>query len=179
MDIKEEGMRLDSMCSHEISMTTVLQIKPNTSILVLNSSYEPINITNWKRAIVLLLKEKAQALSNRVIRLVNYVRVPLSRIVSYTPSRTMIYKRDGNKCQYCGATKRLTIDHVIPKSKGGDDSWENLVVACSTCNTKKGDKFLEQTDMKLARQPRAPYNKMQFTLTDCKIPEWKDYVFGT
>jgi hypothetical protein len=74
-------------------------IQPNTSVLVLNSSFEPINITNWKRAIVLLLKEKAQVLSHRVIRLLSYVKIPLSKIVSHRPSKAMIYKRDNNSCQ--------------------------------------------------------------------------------
>ena len=156
---------------------TELSIQPNTTILVLNSSFEPLNLTSWKRAIVLLLKEKAQVLSNRVIRLLNYVRIPLSKIVSQTPSRAMIYKRDVCTCQYCGAKNKLTIDHVVPRCRGGDDSWENLVVACSSCNTKKGDKMLEQTGMKLARKPRAPYNKMQFILTNTTINEWKDYIF--
>lgn len=154
-----------------------LVIQPNTTVLVLNSSFEPLNITSWKRAIVLLLKEKAQVLSNRVIRLLNYVRVPLSKIVANKPSRAMIYKRDNHTCQYCGATKHLTIDHVIPKSKGGSEDWCNLVVACSKCNTAKGNKLLEHTGMKLLRQPRAPYNKMQFTLTNCNIQEWKEYTF--
>jgi 5-methylcytosine-specific restriction endonuclease McrA len=54
-----------------------------------------------------------------------------------SPSRSMIYKRDNNTCQYCGARSKLTIDHIVPRSRGGDDSWENLVVACSSCNTKK------------------------------------------
>ena len=156
-----------------------LEIQPNTTVLVLNSSYEPLNITSWKRAVVLLLKEKAQVLSNRVIRLLSYVKVPLSKIVSYKPSRAMIYKRDNHTCQYCGATTRLTIDHVIPRCRGGEDTWENLVVACSSCNTKKGNTLLEQTNMKLMRNPRAPYNKMQFTLSNCKIAEWKEYTFGT
>jgi 5-methylcytosine-specific restriction endonuclease McrA len=154
-----------------------IAIQPNTTVLVLNSSYEPINITNWKRAVVLLLKEKAQVLSNRVIRLLNYVKLPLSRIVACKPSRAMIYKRDNNTCQYCGATTRLTIDHVIPKCRGGQDTWENLVVACSSCNTKKGNTLLEQTGMKLTRKPRAPYNKMQFALDNCKIEEWQEYNF--
>ena len=164
--------------SCETVMSDGLPIRPYSQILVLNSSYEPINITNWKRAIVLLIKEKAQALSSRVIRLVNYIRIPFSKISAQTPSRSMIYKRDGNKCQYCGSTRSLTIDHVIPRSKGGCDTWENLVVACSPCNVKKGDKLLEQTNMKLARKPFAPYNKMQFTLDGCKIPEWQEYVFA-
>lgn len=156
-------------------MTQVIQ--PNTSVLVLNSSYEPINITNWKRAIVLLLKERAQVLSHRVIRLLNYVKLPLSRMVSHKPSKTMIYKRDNNSCQYCGSTRHLTIDHVVPKCRGGGDTWENLVVACSSCNTKKGNTPLEQTGMRLLKKPRAPYNKMQFTLSNCKIPEWEEYTF--
>jgi 5-methylcytosine-specific restriction endonuclease McrA len=156
---------------------TDIAIKPNTTVLVLNSSYEPLNIASGRRAIVLLLKEKAQMLSNRVIRLLNYVKVPLSKIISSKPSRAMIYKRDNNTCMYCGSTRRLTIDHVIPRCKGGDDSWENLTVACSSCNTKKGDKLLEHTSMKLIRKPQAPYNKMQFALINCKIDEWKEYTF--
>ena len=152
-------------------------IQPDTTILVLNSSYEPLHITNWKRAIVLLLKEKAQILSQRVIRLVNYVKIPLSKIVSQKPSKNLIYKRDNHTCQYCGSTRHLTIDHIIPRCRGGDDSWENLVVACSSCNTKKGNIPLEQTGMKLVKRPSAPYNKMQFALNNCKIEEWKEYTF--
>lgn len=164
------------MCLQRKGMSEI-PIQPNTTVLVLNSSYEPINITNWKRAIVLLLKEKAQVLSNRVIRLLNYVKIPLSKIISHKPSRAMIYARDNHTCQYCGAVKHLTIDHVIPRCRGGQDTWENLVVACSSCNTKKANTLLEQTGMKLSRQPRAPYNKMQFTLNKCNIPEWEAYAF--
>ena len=76
-------------------------------------------------------------LSGRVIRLLNYVRLPLSKIMSITPSRAMIYKRDHNTCQYCGSKSKLTIDHVIPRSKGGDNSWENLVVAVLRVIRKK------------------------------------------
>ncbi len=155
-----------------------LNIHPHTTVLVLNSSYEPLHITSGKRAIVLLLKEKAQFLSSRVIRLFNYIRVPLSKIVSHKPSRSMIYKRDNNSCQYCGSTRSLTIDHVIPRSRGGNDSWNNLVLACSRCNVKKGNKFLEQTGMRLLRKPRAPYNKMEFALNNCKVSEWVEYTFN-
>ena len=154
-----------------------LRIQPGKSVLVLNSSYEPLNITSWKRAIVLLLKEKAQVLSDRVIRLLDYVKIPLSKIMSHKPSRAMIYKRDKNSCQYCGSTRNLTIDHVIPKCRGGDDSWENLVVACSPCNTKKGNSFLEQTGMRLLKKPRTPHNKMQFILNNSNIEEWLEYSF--
>ena len=154
-----------------------LKIEPNQTILVLNASYEPIHFTNWKRAVVLLLKEKAQVLSKRVIRLLNYIRIPISKIMSEKPSRSMIYTRDENKCQYCGSTRNLTIDHVIPKSKGGNHTWENLVVACVSCNTRKGNKLLENTDMKLARKPRAPINKAMLYLNNTKNVEWKEYMF--
>jgi hypothetical protein len=154
-----------------------LKIEPDKSVLVLNSSYEPINITNWKRAVVLLLKQKAQAISKRVIRLLTYVKIPLSQIVTHRPSKGMIYKRDKHKCQYCGSTKDPTIDHIIPKSRGGQDTWENLVVACSTCNTKKGDLLLEQTGMKLAKSPKAHYNRIQIALSDFKVTEWVEYTF--
>lgn len=154
-----------------------LTIQPGTTILVLNSSYEPINLTNWKRAIVLLLKNKAQILSERVIRLFNYVKIPLAKIMQHRPSRAMIYKRDDNKCQYCGSTRSLTIDHIVPKSKGGQDTWENLVVACHSCNTKKGDMYLEQTGMKLLKTPKQPYNKIEFSVSKSNVQEWKEYCY--
>ena len=154
-----------------------LKIKPYQTILVLNSSYEPINFTNWRRAVILVLKEKVQVISERVIRLLNYIKVPINYAARCKPSRVMIYKRDRNSCQYCGSTTRLTIDHVLPRSKGGDDSWENLVVACSSCNTKKGNRLLEHTSMRLFRQPRAPWNKVAFDLSNCNVPEWREYSY--
>ena len=95
------------------------------------------------------------------------------------PTRNLIYKRDKNKCQYCGSTKSLTIDHVIPKSKGGQDTWENLVVACSSCNVKKSDKLLEQTNMKLQRTPMAPVSKVLMDLELSNIDEWKEFSYNT
>lgn len=154
------------------------QINPSSQVLVLNASYEPINLTNWKRAIVLVLKQKAQVLSGKVIRLLNYITIPFNTFSRIKPSRDMIYKRDKHKCQYCGATKRLTIDHVIPKSKGGDDSWENLVVACSSCNTKKSNKLLEHCGMKLMKRPLAPTSKVSLALMYSNVEEWKEYVYA-
>lgn len=154
-----------------------LKIEPYQTILVLNSDYNPINFTNWRRAVCLLLKNKAQVLSKRVIRLLDYIKIPFSKQLSDRPSRSMIYKRDENKCQYCGSTRHLTIDHIIPKSRGGKDTWENMVVSCSTCNTKKGDKLLEHTGMKLAKKPVAPVNKILFTLDRSEVTEWKTYVY--
>tara|TARA_B100002019_G_C21018836_1_gene473727 strand:- start:117 stop:590 length:474 start_codon:yes stop_codon:yes gene_type:complete len=153
-------------------------VQPHSTILVLNSSYEPLHFTNWKRAIILLFKEKAKMISKRVIRLVNYVVIPFRKMNDMYPTRNLIYKRDKNKCQYCGSTKSLTIDHVIPKSRGGDDSWENLVVACSPCNVKKGDKLLEQTNMKLAKTPRAPVSKVLMDLESSNIAEWQEFSYG-
>ena len=152
-------------------------LEPHSTILVLNSSYEPLHFTNWKRAIILLFKEKAKLISKRVIRLVNYVIIPFSRMNNMYPTKNLIYKRDKNKCQYCGSTKSLTIDHVIPRSRGGKDTWENLVVACSPCNIKKGDKMLEHTGMKLSSTPKAPISKVLIDLTDSKVPEWQEFIF--
>jgi len=154
------------------------RISSDSQVLVLNASYEPINLTNWKRAIVLVLKQKAQVLSGKVIRLLNYITIPFNTFSRIKPSRDMIYKRDKHKCQYCGATKRLTIDHVIPKSKGGDDSWENLVVACSSCNTKKSNKLLEHCGMKLMKRPLAPTSKVSLALMYSNVEEWKEYVYA-
>lgn len=166
------------MSQHPVTCMEHLKIRPNQTVLVLNSSYEPINFTNWKRAVVLVLKEKVQVLSSRVIRLLSYIKIPVNHVARSRPSRSMIYKRDRNTCQYCGATSRLTIDHVMPKSKGGDDSWENLVVACSKCNTLKGDKLLENTKLKLIRQPKAPWSAVAFDLANCNVPEWREYSYN-
>ena len=155
-----------------------LKIHPNQTILVLNSSYEPINFTNWKRAVVLVLKDKVQVLSGRVVRLLNYIRIPIRNRMLNRPTRSQIYKRDKNSCQYCGATTRLTIDHVIPRSKGGQDTWENLVVACSSCNVKKSDKLLEQTNLKLRKKAGAPYNSVAVDLADSNVPEWREYSYN-
>ena len=116
-------------------------------------------------------------ISKRVIRLLTYSRIPFSNRISQKPSMSMFYKRDGNKCQYCNSTRNLTIDHIIPKCRGGQDSWENLVVSCSSCNTKKGDKLLENTGMSLSKRPTAPLNTMFLTLNETKVNEWKDYIY--
>jgi 5-methylcytosine-specific restriction endonuclease McrA len=155
-----------------------LLIELNKTILVLNASYEPINFTNGRRAVILLLKHKAQRLSARVIRLVNYVKLPIEKIMANKPSRHMVYKRDDHMCQYCGSIKNLTIDHVMPRSRGGKDTWENMVVACMPCNTHKGDKTPEEWGHKLYRKPKAPFNKMTLSLNKSNVSEWKEYVYG-
>lgn len=152
-------------------------VEINSTILVLNSSYEPLHFTNWKRAIVLLFKQKAKLISKRIIRLVNYVKIPFSYGRTDYPTRALIYKRDDYECQYCGSKNDLTIDHVIPKSKGGQNTWENLVACCTSCNLKKGDKLLKETSMVLRNTPKAPVSKVFLDIQKTKVDEWKDYLF--
>lgn len=151
-------------------------VQPYSTVLVLNSSYEPLHFTDWKRAVILLFKEKAKLISKRVIILVKYVKIPFLRLSKISPSRNMIYKRDGYSCQYCGSTRDLTIDHIIPRSRGGNGSWENLVCCCGKCNVSKGNKFLHETNMKLKTTPRTPFSKVTLELTRTKVVEWKEYI---
>lgn len=153
-------------------------VEPHSTILVLNSSYEPLHFTNWKRAIVLLFKEKAKLITKRVIRLVSYVRIPFNQGRDSYPTRALIYKRDDHECQYCGSKKDLTIDHIIPRSKGGQDTWENLVACCYKCNLKKGNKLLSEINMTLKRNPEAPFNRVHLDLQKSHVSEWKEYVIG-
>jgi 5-methylcytosine-specific restriction endonuclease McrA len=153
------------------------KIEPYSTVLVLNSSYEPLHFTNWKRAVILLFKEKAKIISKRVIRLVNYVKISFQKTRVENPSRAMIYKRDDHQCQYCGSHKNLTIDHVIPRSKGGKDTWENLVACCASCNIKKGSKYLHETNMMIRRKPVAPINRVIFELQKSKVDEWQEFIF--
>lgn len=154
-------------------------LKLNHNILVLNSDYNPINICTSKRAIVLLLKKKAQIITEKVIRLIEYIKLPLkSRISSGKPTRNFIYKRDNYKCQYCGATENLTIDHIVPTSRGGQDLWENMISCCNKCNVKKGNKTPEEAGMKLRTIPKAPFNKLYLIINTSNVSEWKDYVYS-
>src|SRR5262249_8622631 len=138
-------------------------------VLVLNASYEPIHICPARRAMVLILKGVASAeeLSANhvrsaralmplpsVIRLLEYRRIPRQ---SRALSRKNILLRDRYTCQYCMRTLpsgELTLDHVAPRSRGGETTWENLVACCNGCNNRKGSRTPEEAGMKLARQPR-------------------------
>jgi len=146
-------------------------------VLVLNFDYTPINIVLGKRAIVLILKDKAKPVSGKVIRLNNYAPTPLSRVAKEKPSKSAIYRRDNNTCQYCGSTRNLTIDHVIPRCRGGTDEWQNLTIACSRCNTKKGSKTPEQVGLRLRRKPRPPLPKIMDTIQKTTNREWSQYAF--
>jgi 5-methylcytosine-specific restriction endonuclease McrA len=158
-------------------------------VLVLNNSFQPINITSWRRAMVLLFKEKAEDVEDSstlindkwklpyIIRLRTYVPIPFSEAVL---SRKNIYLRDNHTCQYCGKDGGLTIDHIIPKSRGGKDSWDNMVACCMRCNNRKGDSIPEEAEMKLIRVPYRPPSNLYLHITRLSnIPEcWYTYFYG-
>jgi 5-methylcytosine-specific restriction endonuclease McrA len=154
------------------------KIQVSGNVLVLNSDYNPINICEGRRAIVLLLKRKAQFISDKVIRLLEYIRIPFARIMSHKPSRNLIHKRDGYKCSYCNSTENLTVDHIIPSSRGGKNTWENLCSCCTSCNAKKGNRTPEEANMPLIRQPKAPFNKVYLTINSSNNPNWNQYVYA-
>jgi CO dehydrogenase/acetyl-CoA synthase alpha subunit len=154
------------------------KIKVYNNVLVLNSDYNPINICNGKRAIVLLLKRKAQFITDKVIRLLDYIRVPFGKIMSHKPSRNMIHKRDNYQCNYCGCKENLTIDHIIPSSRGGDNSWLNLTTCCVSCNGKKGNRTPGEANMPLLKQPKAPFNKVHLTIQSSNVSDWKEFVYA-
>ena len=163
-----------------------------SKVLVLNASYEPLNITSWRRAVVLLLKGKAEQLEHNghylyadfplptVIRLRQYVRVPYKEIPL---TRRNVLERDRHACQYCSYRgEDLTLDHVIPRSRGGGDTWENLVAACVRCNVKKGNRTPKEANMPLRSQPRRPYSSLHFEIVKHTRgdlnQEWRKYVIG-
>nr|BBH93991.1 HNH endonuclease [Thermogemmatispora argillosa] len=141
-------------------------------VLVLNSSFQPLSVISERRLVVLLLKKKVTFLDDEVrkaieenirarrldyerpviVQLLANVRVPR---VALQPTRANIFLRDEETCQYCGKrTRELTLDHVIPRSRGGKSTWENLVTCCKACNSKKGNRLLKEANMRLIRQPR-------------------------
>ena len=160
-------------------------------VLILNQSYEPLMVINAKRAVILSITDKVEVLENysdtissvnltmflpSVIRVRNYVRFKKNTI---SLSRKNIFKRDNNTCQYCGNNNGLmTIDHIVPKNKGGRDLWENLVTACSNCNTSKGNKLLKDSELNLLRQPKKPSILFHLQKYVTSYQEaWKPYLF--
>ena len=141
-------------------------------MLVLNATYEPINVCSVRRAATLLLKERAELIERRegallhwatdamplpeVIRLQRYAPVPRATRTRRI-TRRAIFARDGWSCQYCDAPGELTIDHVIPRAKGGESTWENVVACCAPCNRRKGDMLPRVAGMIPRTTPRAPH----------------------
>ena len=160
-------------------------------MLVLNATYEPINVCTVRRAVVLLLKQKAEMLERAswelrseratmarpmVIRLVQYAHVPRDTR-GRKITRRAVFARDGWACQYCGTRTTLTVDHVIPRSKGGASSWENIVASCAPCNRRKGDMTPAQANMHPVRPPAAPHPQVFIHVASPTIPlAWQPWL---
>ena len=138
------------------------------SVLVLNADFTPLNVTTLQKGVGLVFRGKAEILKEStnpimsgfkkfarpvIIRLLKFINF---RKGSVKLNRKRLFKRDHNSCVYCGSTKKLTIDHIHPKSRGGKNSWENLVTACLPCNLKKGDRTPEEAGMKMKSKPYTP-----------------------
>lgn len=158
--------------------------------LVLNAGYEPLGVVSFKRAIILVLNKKATVLEGApeqkvhsakneydlptVILLSRYVRVPGSRVIPL--SRKGVLRRDMHRCVYCKRAAN-TVDHVQPKSKGGTDSWENLVAACLRCNNMKGDRTLSEMGWTLSFTPKMPTGGAWLIRGVEKLePAWDEYL---
>ena len=150
----------------------------NDAVLVLNQNYEPLNVCNVRRAIVLVFDGKAEVLEHHgrplksasriwespsVIRMTYHIQRPRPRVKL---TRREVFIRDGFTCQYCGRMggSDLTIDHVVPKSRGGGHSWENLVSACKPCNHRKGGRLPNEARMTLKRAPMEPRASQYYTI---------------
>jgi 5-methylcytosine-specific restriction endonuclease McrA len=157
--------------------------------LVLNATFEPLCVVSSRRALVLVLDCKAELVhgtgaeyhSERahfpepsVVRLSQYVRVPRQTKVAI--SRRSVFARDGHRCQYCGAQAE-NIDHVVPRSRGGAHSWDNVVASCRRCNAAKEDYLLEETGFVLKEKPQAPRSRVWLLAASGEVrAEWEPYV---
>jgi len=161
-------------------------------VLVLNATFEPINVCTIRRATVLLLKSKAEIIergkgrlrSERlalerpvVIRLITYVRVPRD-VHRRKITRKAVLARDSWTCQYCGQRKPgLTVDHVIPRSRGGTSAWDNIVASCASCNRRKGNHLPREVEMHPRRRPRPPGPTVFIQIASPRIPNaWEPYL---
>jgi 5-methylcytosine-specific restriction endonuclease McrA len=160
-------------------------------VLILNQNYEPMSICSARKAIILLYLGKAEMVEHNhemvhsvsaavhlpsIVRLIRLIQVPRKRILL---NRKNIIKRDKHQCLYCGNTEGpVTVDHVIPRDGGGEDTWENLVCACVNCNTTKRNHTPKEAGMKLLRRPRKP-GYLFFIQYLVGIPDerWKPYLF--
>ena len=157
--------------------------------LVLNATYEPLCVVPARRALLLVLMRKAisvedsdlvlhsssiQLRAPAVVRLIRYVRIPYRGPVPLT--RRAVFARDGGRCVYCGVPA-TSIDHVVPRSRGGEHVWENVVAACRPCNTAKRDRLLSETSMTLRRRPTAPRALTWISVAVGSVPtHWEPYL---
>ena len=163
--------------------------------LLLNSTFEPLKVVTWKKAVILVMLGKVEVLEEyeRIIRGVSFaLRLPAvirlnhfikKKVPIVKFSRQNLYVRDKGKCQYCGSPfdpKALTYDHVIPRSKGGQTEWTNIVTCCMACNLRKGGRTPEEAGMFLIRKPKVPVwiplLAMCLGIEDTPAP-WKDYLY--
>ncbi len=161
------------------------------SVLVLNQDYQAIGVCSVERAFILVLLQKAEMLSDNpkrqlrsvsgdfrfpsIIRLYRYINIPYKKV---NLSRHNIFKRDRNRCVYCGTKDSLTIDHVVPRSHGGRDSWDNLVTACQKCNARKGSMTPEQAGMAMRHKPFRPSFVMFLSNFAGDVrDDWKPYLY--
>lgn len=161
-----------------------------SKVLVLNQDYQAISVCSVERAFVLVFLKKAEMVSDAgayvlrsvahsfqrplVIRLMRFVQIPFKKV---SLTRQNIFKRDGFRCAYCGSRDDLTLDHLLPRSKGGGDSWHNLVTACQKCNTMKGNRTPEEAEMPLRVKPYRPSFIMYLRDFSGKIhEEWKPFL---
>lgn len=162
-------------------------------VLVLNQTYEPINVCGARRAVRMMLLGKAETIevdgfmvrSERlnfrlpvVIRLLRYVRVPRKAEAPF--SKKNVFRRDGHTCQYCGSPNELTLDHIYPLSRGGRTTWENVVCCCRKCNARKGNRLPEAAEMRLLRPARKPryysFEWMNPRMTASPHLRWEKYL---
>ncbi len=166
----------------------------STKVLILNQTFEPLQVCSARRAVVLLFTGKAERVEDTaraihspstilllpsVIRLHRFVRRPEQPSIAF--NKKNILKRDAYTCQYCGhnSGEKMTIDHIIPKSQGGRTVWENVVSACRACNLKKGNKLLEQAGMRLLRRPAKPVSAFYLGVLAHASPRydsWRKYL---
>ncbi|MDP2292175.1 MAG: HNH endonuclease [Actinomycetota bacterium] len=159
------------------------------SALVLNATYEPLSVVPAHRAVCLVLADKADLIADdgtvlhsarmviaspSVVRLRYVVKVPYARRTAM--SRRALFARDDYRCQYCG-THADSLDHVVPRSRGGQHTWENVAAACRPCNLRKRDRTPAEAGMWLARPPRAPREQAWITAAVVVVPdEWKPFL---
>lgn len=162
----------------------------NRKVLVLNQDFSPISVCSVQRAFLLTYLNKSEMVHSAngyklnsidksfpmpaVIRLNNYVNIPYKGVPM---TRQNIFKRDKSRCQYCNKDKDLTLDHVIPRSKGGKSTWNNLVTACKRCNAKKGDSSPEKAGMPLKSKPVKPSYLLFLRESSGLVhEEWQPYL---
>ncbi len=158
--------------------------------LILNFDFSPISVCSVEKAFILIYLEKAEQIQSfiarslrtvavvykmpAVVRLRRYVKVPYK---SVELTRSNVFKRDGYECQYCGSDRDLTLDHVMPRSKGGPSNWKNLVTACKPCNGKKGDYLPEEAGLNLKTNPFKPsYIMFLRDFSGFDFDEWTPYL---